>query len=126
MNNFEKMEIREVLKANVKKLIGHSVTMLIIMIVISGSQGVSLTEGVFDYSYWFIALLFYPIVRFMLLFRGSFIMMALTFAGGLSLAAFLMDTVLAPIAILGLIAFTVVSFGYYIYNIVQCKKLLKA
>jgi len=126
MNTFEKEMAKEVLLENVAKLVIHLVATFGVMGILMGINGVSVLEGLLEPEIWFVATLLYPLVRFAMIFRGSIIMMCLSFLFAFAgIGTIAMKGFQVPVVI-GLVGFTVVCFGYYIYNIVVSAKTLRA
>lgn len=126
MYNYDQIEAREVLVENVKKIVVHLVATFGVMALMMGINGVSLWEGLLDAQMWFLAMLLYPLVRFAMLFKGSIVLMFAAFIGAFATVGTFALRGNGVLVTIGLVGFTVCCFGYYIYNIVVCAKILKA
>ena len=126
MSNYETMATREILVENVKKLVIHLALTVAVMTIMPGMGGVTLADAIFNYEYWILAMMVYPMIRFALLFRGNLILMIVAFLVALVAIGTLSQKGLIVPTVIGLVGFTACCFGYYIYKIVVCAKALRA
>lgn len=126
MSTYETMAAREILKENVKKLVIHLAITIAVMTIMPGMEDVTLKDAILNYEYWILAMMVYPMIRFAMIFRGNLILMVVAFLVAIAAVATIAHKGFLIPVIIGLVGFTAVCFGSYIYNIVVCTKALRA